>query len=787
MRILAGHFSKNLFFQSILMALFIALTCTTTAQAAKATSLPLQYWRVTPQETTATNLVDLLQDLNKKLGQQLTEGDFRLIESRQLATSTFLNYLQISNGTPIKGTSFRIWTGRSSQPKLIQAEAHIEANPSLSLLRNSASARMSQATPWQGLKLTRSVQKLVKAAIRNSREDSRVAGMSIEDQWVGARLHRIVKVQVKQGIHTVEIDLEKLSIVSASYRPHANADFVGLVYPIYEETRNASTPAGARQLLKRELRTIKNLKRQTLKADADPYSTLAGDHYVYSKFDAWLGSTAQGQAQGFWNFEFLFSKIDQVRDSLTSVANVLARGMVLDGRYATVSLHADVANKYTGIGFPLRYGAQPQLTWTDVEGEDNDWQIKVVSSFLGKPINYESEFLTRKADRDPNHDPVGYINSGFDEIQVYYAINELMEKLNEMGFTDPELSTKPFHAFLYDPDIRSRNNAYYTNDTINFSTYSPDAINFARDNTTIWHELGHGIMDRLMGPYLNLADTGGLSEGMADFIAALVLEAETHGRAFPGSNDMRIENSTGFFLTNEVHDDGEAYGGAMKDMLKLATIKFGTKGLAKMTDLTLETMRLTRNHPNLTAQDWFTHMLYADMIPSQLRKANEFGDIINSALEKRNFSFDPSHLAQFQFLADGEAIEGNKRGTRENPIPLNLAKDEVQDFDLQFSLKEPGEYKFKYPVVVEVSYSGGPLQGAIHWLNEDAGPLKLTLHSPSDLIGLKVAVTGTCDFANRENGDCVDFAYVRVFNFGETKPVAKKRFYLRVIHPDDQL
>jgi hypothetical protein len=74
----------------------------------------------------------------------------------------------------------------------------------------------------------------------------------------------------------------------------------------------------------------------------------------------------------------------------------------------------------------------------------------------------------------------------------------------------------------------------------------------ARDNTTIWHELGHGVMDRMMGDHIELADTGGLSEGMADFVAQLVVNDVTGGTDFPGKYAMRIFNNTGYYLTNEV-------------------------------------------------------------------------------------------------------------------------------------------------------------------------------------------------------------------------------------------
>jgi hypothetical protein len=80
--------------------------------------------------------------------------------------------------------------------------------------------------------------------------------------------------------------------------------------------------------------------------------------------------------------------------------------------------------------------------------------------------------MARPARRLKNHDPVSYINDGFDELQVYWAINQMFDSLRPMGFTDPELSTRRFNGFLYDPDISMKDNAYYTDDTINFTTHA---------------------------------------------------------------------------------------------------------------------------------------------------------------------------------------------------------------------------------------------------------------------------------------------------------------------------
>src|SRR5690606_17309884 len=102
-----------------------------------------------------------------------------------------------------------------------------------------------------------------------------------------------------------------------------------------------------------------------------------------------------------------------------------------------------------------------------------EWEMIPGAAYFGLPMADSLSALNRSALRHPQHDPVTYINNGFDEVQVYYGINQLFDSLKPMGFVDPDLSTRPFHAFLFDPDIASKDNAYYDADTINFTTYSP--------------------------------------------------------------------------------------------------------------------------------------------------------------------------------------------------------------------------------------------------------------------------------------------------------------------------
>ena len=293
--------------------------------------------------------------------------------------------------------------------------------------------------------------------------------------------------------------------------------------------------------------------------------------------------------------------------------------------------------------------------------------------------------------------------------------------------------------------------------------------------------LGHGVMDRLMGERLELADTGGLSEGMADFVAELVIQGSYGAKEFPGAADQRIRNDIGFFLTNEVHDDGEAYGGVMKSMLDLAIKKYGHRqGLAKVTDLVLEAMRFSRDHPALTAEDWFQRLYFADTVGrSKLRPAGELSSIITEALNSRNFAAETDR-AIFALQHNGKEVVAGEAGSRDNEIPLELKADETATKVVTVKLEDGKNFSFKYPVSLKVFYNSGPLQGAIDWENEDSEPSIFEITGTGQSLDIPLTVKGTCDTINRGDGTCSDFAYIQVWNKDGERAVAKKRFYLRI-------
>ncbi|MCB0350271.1 MAG: hypothetical protein KDD38_03750 [Bdellovibrionales bacterium] len=739
-------------------------------------SADIQYVRWEEKNTLSDDLSSILPKLNIEKGLELKEQDFVEVEARPLAHSHFRTYVQVEEGIPLDGALIRAWTSPLTGT-LIQMEAHIDdsslknARESILALnkiaKNKLKAHMSSLNNMS----------YVREVVLNHRDDQRIGKIKFEDKWVNTDLVREIEVTGRRGTHTIKVSHFTKEIIESTYKEFPQADVPALVYPIYEEAEKTK----ARQTRIPVL--LKNLLDTRKETTTDPYLPLKSRRYYEDKMDPVLGETPEGQAQGYWSPNWLLQTAMALYDALPMAPNNFSNGgMYLVGKYASINIHPDAVANTKGLNFTPTFSSQLAILWKqNIIGNSQRWELVPSGAYYGRPLTSEIDASTREARRLPDHDPVSYINDGFDEVQVYYAIDRLMESLHGMGFTDPELSTRAFHAFLYDPDISMRDNAYYTNDTINFTTYSPDNMNFARDNSTIWHELGHGVMDRLMGDLIELADTGGLAEGMADFVAQLVIQDVTGGAPFDGSEDFRIINRTGFNLTNESHDDGEAYGGAMNDMLTGAIQKFGRIGVAKMSDLTLEAMRLTRNHPALTANDWFEHMLYADKLGrAGVRAPLEMHDLIVNALNTRNFRLDRGPIAKFTVKNAGRELTDSGAGSRGRPIPHTLAEGDVAKHDLEISLTSSEFYQFQYPVRVEVGLNGGPLQGAVNWANEDQAPFQYTLNSAADKLKIHLEALPGCEFINREDGSCSDFAYLQIYNNGETRPVAKKRFYLRI-------
>ncbi len=719
--------------------------------------------------------------LSQKLQHPLSVSDFKLIEDRDLAFNHYKRLVQLVDSVPLRNRSIRIWTEIGSD-KAIQVEASIAPPQVVNPLLTGLIQTGQSSTQLRALSPAKTIA-IARTSVLKHPDDANVRDIDWKDEWADGQLLRVVKVRAKRGYHLVAINLLTRKIQSTQYREYPQADFSipVQVYPIYEE---ADDKSGVLPRVKAELR---HLLPQVAQVNGDIYAPLKTQRYLETQYDPILGETDAGRIQGYWAMSYLKREAAKIRASLPMAANDWSRGVLLQGLYTSINIHPDAIAKYSPLGFTPQLSAPFLPNWTSQTiGGNEVWEMIPGQAFSGKLLSSAQDAWDRPARRLPDHDPLQYINDGFDEIQVYYAVDTMFTELHSRGFTDPELSTRPFHAFLFNPDISMRDNAFYTDDTINFTTYSPQAQNYARDNSTIWHEMGHGIMDRLMGDSIELADTGGLSEGMADFLADLVVQGVTHGTPFPGHDQFRIINKMGFNLTNEIHDDGEAYGGTMKDFLDAAIAKDGQAGLHKVADLVLEAMRLTRDYPGLTAADWFNHILFADSLGRPgLRAPGELSGLLLGSLTSRNFKLNNGTVASFSIVnqADGAEVATGKPGSRQAPILVNIPKDGSANFALKAALTSSDEFKFNYPVQIRVKYNGGPIQGAVHWVGEENGDQTFTLHSETDAVSIPLEVTGKCDEVNRDDGSCVDFVYVQVWGDQAKQPTAKKRFYLQVRNP----
>jgi hypothetical protein len=752
------------FFFSILSAAFISQSC-----------LADQVIRWTAENDVDGSLEHVLAVLKEKTGSELSAADFLLEDGRDLAFSHYRRYVQLKDNIPIYRKSIRIWTELNSN-KTIQVEASVEAP---SNFKNFESANIS--------KPALSSDKVMSIAKGVMKSDKTIKGITWKDMWKAGQLRRFVKVRGSLGYHLIEISLGSKKVVSYEYHEFPQVDefsLDALVFPVYEET-------DWHNFTQRVPSKLQHLFKQVPASTDDLYAPLRSEHYYGATFDPTLGQSDAGRAKGFWSMSYLKDRAAAIRSELPLIPNDFEHGVLLQGRYATINIHPDALAQFGPWNFTPVHSAPFYPKWVSATYNGQaDSEMIPTQAYQNKPIFSAEEVLNRPARRLPDHDPRQYMSDGFDEIQVYWAIDTLFTELHARGWTDPELSTRPFNAFLYNPEISARDNAFYSDDTINFATYSPMATNPCRNNTTIWHELGHGVMDRLMGDNIELGESAvGLGEGMADFIASMMVRAITKGEPFADSDKARIINNTGFNLTNEVHDDGEAYGGTMRDFMLFVIKDKGEKGLDQVADVVLETMRLSRDFPGLTAADWFTHLLYADSRGHEgVRAPGELSPYIHKAMASRNYKFNSDEAAKFKLVnvADQKEVIPGGPGSRSKPIDVNMAKDAQQSFEITASLKNSDEYQFVFPARVHVQYNGWARQGPIHWVGEENGPLEFTLKDENDLVHIPLTITGTCDYVNNNDGTCSDYVYVEIFNANQSLtdyPVAKKRFYLRVVNP----
>lgn len=176
------------------------------------------------------------------------------------------------------------------------------------------------------------------------------------------------------------------------------------------------------------------------------------------------------------------------------------------------------------------------------------------------------------------------------QINAFHKVNLSLNFLRERGLSNERMDKTQLPVRT---NINDECNAYYTpgRPTLNFFRSSKNCVNSAYD-TVAEHENGH-YWDDFTGGIVN----GGLSEGWGDILSMFRLNNPIIGehflkRARGGVDYIRHgENTYQYNQYDEVHDQGQAWGGFAWKLRKALIAKLGAEeGAAMAESLVMPTM-----------------------------------------------------------------------------------------------------------------------------------------------------------------------------------------------------
>lgn len=497
-------------------------------------------------------------------------------------------------------------------------------------------------------------------------------------------------------------------------------------------------------------------------------------------------------AQGFWSelsHPDLFGPFEPRADG-RAVANVDASGnpIRLDGRYVSVLVAPRAPVDLFGRGHGFEYAPFLQRAWVSDLAND-DAILKTEPYFWGRSlVSLPLSARTPVGRGAPGpSETARLLEQGFDEVQVYHAVNSLLAVARAWGFRDPVLSEKPFRAMVYSTDPWHRDNAFSMGDEIVFGTYSRGESNLARSSGTIWHEMGHSLDSRLAG-WANEGDASGLGEGMADAIEFLATAALVDS-ARAASPYFRFNNAMWFDQSNEFHDGGEAFAGTIAEATRAAARTMGdARAVESMGALLLETMRYFRGVPRL---DWARVrdvVLFASSVPETFAhigtdRAGVLTPFLAAAFAERNLPVAGSGTRARITLEDGGVtLTSDSPYSRYDASPRVVG--EKGTLVMRLSLSDGDAARYRFPVAVRASVQGSPLQGGMKWDFDEAEDRWFTIERPGQEIEIALPYTGACEAGQvgTPRRRCFDYVHVRLYDGDrrEEKPTGKFRVYLKL-------
>lgn len=110
---------------------------------------------------------------------------------------------------------------------------------------------------------------------------------------------------------------------------------------------------------------------------------------------------------------------------------------------------------------------------------------------------------------------------GFEEVMVYFHVDQALRYIEELGFTGPRaIFRKPVRANV--TGTREDNSWYSPWDKL--LTFGTGFVDDAEDAETIFHELGHAIQDAICPDFGQSAEAAAIGEGFGDYWAASFFE-----------------------------------------------------------------------------------------------------------------------------------------------------------------------------------------------------------------------------------------------------------------------
>lgn len=159
-------------------------------------------------------------------------------------------------------------------------------------------------------------------------------------------------------------------------------------------------------------------------------------------------------------------------------------------------------------------GAPEQLRLFQGDGEIADF--KIYDAKGASRATFSDAYLKRAKGDPANTDPA--VNDAYDQIQ-----NSLYFYLKELGLNSIDAKGMAIKAAVHIG--RLYNNAFYVSGTINFGDGDRRIFkDFQKDLTVVAHELGHGIVDMVLGGWVYFSQSGALNESMADIMGISALQ-----------------------------------------------------------------------------------------------------------------------------------------------------------------------------------------------------------------------------------------------------------------------